>query len=163
MNDVESNITTTAIASEFILPLRISLNPKDEIPQPPARGKKGFLSSRKKAVTNASDNLNAVNAIAEQESTDNSHQPFEEDYRYTTTLEEEIELAVLREMFKALEEESLAEIEQAAEDTQLKLEAQTVAQTVAREIALRKSSVAELKSQRDRETRRVEKAEKTQA
>ncbi|KKO99636.1 hypothetical protein THAR02_08255 [Trichoderma harzianum] len=89
-NEAESDATTTTTAFEFILPLQDSSNPTDEIPQPSARGKKGFLSLKKKAVANASDDLNAVNAIAEQETTDNSHQLSEEDYRYTK-LEEDME------------------------------------------------------------------------
>lgn len=112
----------------------------------------------------AKSDLNTVNEITEQETLDNSHRTVEEDYRYTTLQEDmESELLVVREMYKALEEESSAEIEHAAKNTQLKLEAQTLAQTLAQEIALHKSSVEELKGQFLRATQRPDKDEKANA
>lgn len=162
-NPARFNVTTTETASEFILPLRDSSNPTDEKPLPSARGKESFLSIGQKAAADASDDLNAVSAIAEQETTNNPHQPVEY-YNYTRMQENiESEELVCKEMYKALEDECSTEIEHAAKDTELKLEAQTLAQILAHEIVLHKSSVQELKAQFLLETRRLEKDEKASA
>ncbi|PKK49204.1 hypothetical protein CI102_3826 [Trichoderma harzianum] len=59
----------------------------------------------------------------------------------------ESEIGVLREMFRVLLEESQAEFEQAAEGTELKLEAQTLARTLAQQTTLYMLDVQELKIQ----------------
>ncbi|KAK4082798.1 uncharacterized protein Triagg1_1688 [Trichoderma aggressivum f. europaeum] len=161
-NDAESHVTTTETPSGFILPLRDSSDLTDEKPQQSARGKKSFLSLRKKAAANASDDLNAVNAVAEQETTDNPDQLTEEEERERRheKREAESEIGVLRETFKILLKESQAEVEQAPEGTELKLEAQALAQMLAQQTALYMSDVQELKNQFFEATERWDKGEK---
>ncbi|KAL6835399.1 hypothetical protein V8C40DRAFT_272685 [Trichoderma camerunense] len=153
-NDDESNATTTATASEFILPLRDSSGPTDEKPQPSARGKKKFLSLGKKkflslrqeAAAHATHLLSSVDIIAEQEEAGSPYLFRKEDNEMRGGgHDNESEIMVLKEMFRALVEESQAEFEQAAEGTELKLEAQTLARTLAQQTMLYMLDVQELK------------------
>ncbi|QYS95104.1 ANK_REP_REGION domain-containing protein [Trichoderma simmonsii] len=147
-NDDESNATTTATASEFILPLRDSSSPTDEKPKPSARGKKSFLSLRQKAAAHATHRLSSVDIIAEQEKAGIPYLWKKEDNEIRGGGHNiEGEIVVLREMFKVLVEESQAEFEQAAEGTELKLEAQTLARTLAQQTTLYMLDVQELKIQ----------------
>ncbi|KAL7801993.1 hypothetical protein V8C43DRAFT_272440 [Trichoderma afarasin] len=147
-NDDESNATTTATASEFILPLRDSSSPTDEKPKPSARGKQSFLSLRQKAAAHATHRLSSVDIIAEQEAAGSPYLFRKEDNEMRGGgHDNESEIAVLREMFRVLVEESQAEFEQAPEGTELKLEAQTLARTLAQQTTLYMLDVQELKIQ----------------
>ncbi|KAK4075683.1 hypothetical protein Trihar35433_2243 [Trichoderma harzianum] len=147
-NDADFNATTTATASEIILPLRDSSSPTDGKPHPSARGKKSFLSLRQKAAAHATHRLSSVDIIAEQEKAGIPYLWKKEDNEIRGGGHDiEGEIVILREMFKVLVEESQAEFEQAAEGTELKLEAQTLARTLAQQTTLHMLDVQELKIQ----------------
>ncbi|OPB37609.1 hypothetical protein A0O28_0045210 [Trichoderma guizhouense] len=163
-NDDESNATTMATASEFILPLRDSSSPTDEKPQPSARGKKRFLSLRQKAAAHATHRLSSVDIIAEQEAAGIPYLFRKEDNEMRGGgHDSEGEIGVLREMFRVLVEESQAEFEQAPEGTELKLEAQTLARTLAQQTTLYMLDVEELKIQHFGATNILERNEKGRA
>ncbi|KAM6486416.1 hypothetical protein HDV62DRAFT_215847 [Trichoderma sp. SZMC 28011] len=163
-NDDGSNATTTATAPEFILPLRDSSSPTDEKPQPSARGKKRFLSLRQKAAAHATHRLSSVDIIAEQEAAGSPYLFRKEDNEMRGEgFDNEGEIGVLREMFRVLVEESQAEFEQAPEGTELKLEAQTLARTLAQQTTLYMLDVEELKIQHFEATNILERNEKGRA
>ncbi|KAL6805232.1 hypothetical protein J3E68DRAFT_441711 [Trichoderma sp. SZMC 28012] len=163
-NDDESNATTTATASKFILPLRDSSSPTDEKPKTSARGKKSFLSLRQKAAAHATHRLSSVDIIAEQEAAGSPYLFRKEDNEMRGGGHDiESEITVLKEMFKWLLEKSQAEFEQAAEGTELKLEAQTLARTLAQQTTLYMLDVQELKIQYFGATNILERNEKGRA